>query len=247
MARIVNDISAPIPIMKYAESQLYEPQKGVYRVTEIISPPLARTLCLNHWDKIVMRLSSLLPAMEGTAWHSKMELFAPESAITKTRYTKQYKDVFITGEPDIYVPDEGWLGDYKLSSVWHWILDNNWPEQLNIYRWLMNGGHKCGDLFNPVDLPVKKMSIFASFKDWSERDLQRATRKYPPARYVTVPIDVWPNSQTQGYIDERMTDHLEHPDRECTDKEKWNKSVRCRSWCPAGCVCPYNPFRDNNY
>jgi len=246
MAMIVNDIQAVRPIVEYAKSQLQRPEADVFRVTSLIGPPLVRTLAIKHWDEIKVDLSTLLPAMEGTAWHAKMEQYSPEKSISRQRFVIKLRNVLVTGEPDLFGPERGLLSDFKLVRVWAWIFDNDWEEQLNLYKLLLETGCRAGTN-ERTGYQVNKAFIRASFKDWSELGLVKANasrKKYPPARHINIPIPLWSRKKATAYLNERLTDHLDNPERECTKKEKWNNALRCRAWCFSRNVCPYNNFKD---
>ena len=97
----------------------------------------------------------------GSAIHKILEWGDADNALKEERLSIDFDGWKVNGKLDLY-HGEGLIQDYKITTVWAWILGNkiDWERQLNIYAALYreNG-------FDVED----KIQVVAIFRDWSKR------------------------------------------------------------------------------
>lgn len=216
--RLTNNNNYPDAIVRAAKAHLYEPSKDINRVTELISPPLIKTLTIENWDNIVVDVDDEIVALFGTAFHELLSSYEKkDGVIFKQRFNIKIDGNVISGEPDKFVVDSGILSDYKVTSAWTMVFGRaEWEQQLNIYKFLLE---KHG-------YTVNKAFINAFLRDWTKyQAIQKGNWDYPQQRYVIKRINLWDNENIENFIKERLNDHLNNPRRECTAEEKWEKKA----------------------
>lgn len=104
----------------------------------------------------------------------------------------------ISGQIDVNDRQEKLIQDYKNCSYYVAIFGakDEWTQQLNVYRWL---AHKNG-------YDINRLEVFANFRDWNKMKSYRE-RDYPQVGFKIIPIEVWPLSQTEKFIHDRVTIH----------------------------------------
>lgn len=183
-----------------------------FGVNELIGPPIARKLRLEHWGELSETVENRFWLMLGSAWHNYMEKYAPPMSVAEEKIEIPWKKYTIAGIPDLYYGDT--LIDYKLTSVWSYIYGGKkeWEAQLNVYRWMIQTKHW---------VTISNLRIIAGFKDWRERDAQ-LNPDYPPAQILEIVVPTWTHEDTERYIESRIAAHENLTP--CTPEERYHKA-----------------------
>lgn len=199
----------------------FKPNPYRYGATELIDPPLIRTLKHRHWNELGGDVSDKLWMLHGTAFDIMVKQHSM-FGLTNLRFEKVWcqdedgNNIIVVVRPDYYNVLTGELADVKDTSVWS--LMNTKPEyseQVNIYDYFM---HVC-----VPQLEVTSLSIHGMAKDWKKNEKLRQGKDYPVIPFKVIPMERWSHDKQANFIDERLNDHLENPERECTPEEKWEK------------------------
>jgi hypothetical protein len=220
---------------------------NIFSVTDIINSPKIKILEERHNDEINVDISERMWMLLGTACHYIIEQASSKDDLAEERwyldintlfvYTAAigvpaiecswYKkdSVYLSGKFDLYIPDDKKVSDYKITTVWSWVIEKKMkPEheaQLNLN----------GFALRQLQFPVEKVSIMAFFRDWSK---SKSKGSYPDLEVPMKEIqgEVWNDFKCIKYIKDRINLHLECrelPDDEipiCSEKERWTKSSK---------------------
>jgi hypothetical protein len=212
--KLTNELKYPESVYNAALDSIYKPLPDKIRVTELISPPLIRTLTMRHWDDIVVDVDDFLLSMFGTAFHKFLASYEnKDNTIFGQRFDVKVGDYVLTGEPDKFNVNTGILEDYKTTSAWSFVFGHKeWEEQLNLYAHLLRlHGYK-----------VYGLLINAFLRDWTlNQSRQRGRWDYPDKRFYVCRMKLWDLADTEKFIDTKITDIITNPERECTPEEKW--------------------------
>lgn len=222
---LTNRYNLPDQLVKVVESKLYEPHplgENRFSVTELIGPPLIRTLKAKYWNEITQDVSDFLWMLLGTAVDNilsdfdtdvvaqhKIELAIPTSG----------KGVIVVGKPDVIRGDT--IEDWKCTSVYSFMNNDvkpEWTAQLNCYAYLRDAENVFGS--QPL---IKHLTINAILRDFV--GYKAIERDYPDVAFKCMPVKLWSTDEQGKYIKERLLDHLNNPMRECTPEEKWQKET----------------------
>jgi len=128
----------PAPVMralKQAASE--EVDKECWRVSEIIGQP-TQVILRNKFDYYALPSAEVV-MLWGTMIHVLLEKYA-DGEIAEERKKATFKKWCITGKPDIYIPSQKKLIDYKFTNSFTLkeLQKENHPYclQLNLYRYL---------------------------------------------------------------------------------------------------------------
>lgn len=216
---------------------------NILSVTQIIAPPKIKELERRHDDEIEVDVSESLWRMFGTACHNVVESATKGERLSEERwyidlcdwsvYTAPVgvkatacpwynKDHFyVSGKTDLYDLESKRLEDYKVMSVWSWIIEKDLkPEhiqQLNMNAYAIR----------KIGFPVDYSAIVMMFRDWSA---SKAKYDYPdlpiPMKEVKAPN--WNEKYTEDFITDRVKLHLDARTKvrdedipECSPFERW--------------------------
>lgn len=210
---ITNTDCLPSPIPELASQGIYIPTEGVFRVTELIGPPMIRRLMMNKHRDIVFDASDAVPALIGNGWHAYMKSYNLPGTLQETRLSMEVDGAKITGSPDLFTEASGWLNDFKTASTWAWVFGKNeWIAQLNIYAELLRlAGYK-----------VSRLTDTLVFLGWSATEASRKpVEEYPPKRVMVVEQNLWTPEQTLEFIRIRLETHKNYVP--CTEEERWGR------------------------
>ena len=219
--KLSNNFNLPAPFARAAEKNTYEKGDSDYSVLELLQPPRLRQLVKRHDDEITEDVSDRLWVLMGTVAHDILERAGEEGQeLTEERLYAMVAGKKIGGKLDSLCLTSGLLTDYKVTSVWSYILGNKpeWTRQLNSYAFLAReNGHK-----------VESLEIFAMFRDWSEsRSL--GSNDYPKTNCLRIPVTLWTHDEAQIHLAGRVLAHETAsacPDKDlapCTPEERWAK------------------------
>jgi hypothetical protein len=211
--KITNKYNLPKTIVKAVT-----PRERIFKdkhlsVTDLISPPMIYKLRKEHWDELTVDASEQLWALLGTAIHKVLEDNGEEKDVEQW-LTLDMDGWEIVGRMDVYNEKEKRIEDWKVTSVWSFVLGmkdggkKEWEQQLNVYAYMLRKQGK----------EVKELVINAILRDWTQSRAKE--RNYPPIPFMVQHIDLWPVEQQEKFIKERLK-LFEGEPRECTDEEKW--------------------------
>lgn len=219
--KITNKHNVPETLVTLATRDYYTKGASQYSVTELMSPPRIRRLREQYKDAIVQDVSEMLWQMLGSALHVVMERGQTPAHITEERLFLEMDGVTISGAIDLQ--EETIFGivitDYKFTSSWATMQNKeDWAQQLNIYRYLVE---KC------KGKKVVGLKICALVRDWKRHEVKDG---YPPAPVTMIDLPIWSMDKTEAYIRERLTMHrdakmhhdLDEPLQQCSPEERWS-------------------------
>ncbi len=222
--KITNKHNVPAPLVTLASREYYSKGASQYSVTELMSPPRVRRLREQYDHAIEQDVSDMLWSMLGSALHVVMERGQTPGFITEERLFYEVDGVTISGAIDLQeeTPFGIIITDYKFTSAWAVMQQKQeWVEQLNIYRFLVEKvkGKK-----------VVGLRICALVRDFSRHETKEG---YPKAPIEMVDIDVWSLEKTEAYIRDRLALHrISKVDRDlgdelapCSNEERWTSET----------------------
>jgi len=186
--------------------------------TALISPVRQSILKIRHWNELVEDVSDSGWRLFGEAMHYVVTKANQKDNIVEKRLEYKVDSIIVSGKPDIYIPTEKTIEDYKITSVWSVIYANHddWEKQLNIYAFL----HRVnGD-------KIEKLRVIAFLRDFNQRKALTELN-YPESQIVEVPIKLWTLEEQEKYILDRVEKTLEarrlSDDKLpiCTPEERW--------------------------
>jgi hypothetical protein len=206
--KLTNKFNLPDPIVNAVSNTGYTPGSSDITVTQLIQPPLLRSLTKKHWDDLEEDVSSRVWALFGTSVHHLLEMaYKGRTARVEERVYAEVLGWKLGGQFDALEGDV--LSDYKVTSVYAREGKKEWVEQLNVLRWLL---HQNGTVVN-------KLQIVAIFRDW--REMESKKNADYPSQAMILPIKLWSLEDTGKFIEERVALHQSENPPICTDEERW--------------------------
>lgn len=197
----------------------YEPRPDRMSVTRLIGPPLIRTLEMLHYDDIVEQVEDKLYALDGIGFDYVMKKHS-QWGLTNIKLEVPFPThkLTVVAKLDYYDVLNHILADLKRTSVWS-VKDAlahgkpDWNNQLNVYDRLL---YQVAP-----QLEVHGLQIHAYARDW--RPVEKLRYNDYPAKMEVIEIPRWTRTEQMDYIDTCLQDHIQHPERECSPVEKWQK------------------------
>ena len=225
--KLTNKFGLPAPVVKALTRSEYTKGESNRSITQLIDAPRVRILRQEHWEELEEDVSEKMWAVLGTAAHKMFEETADDKHISEERIFTEIDGWVISGAIDVQkIEDDGvTIMDYKTTSVWSVIMGKvEWERQLNCYAELVRRAKGS---------KVKALKVIAILRDWRSRDAEEKP-DYPRAPIVEVNIPLWPESQAEEYLNERVALHQkaefdrltgsELPD--CSEQERWIKESK---------------------
>lgn len=191
-----------------------QPKPGEIGVTALIGSPRVRALTMQHFDQLSEDVSDRVWALLGQSVHYVLEKAAGRDHLAEEYMTAEIDGFIIKGVPDL-MDGDGVLSDYKVTSVWSFLLGNKaeWEAQLNVYAWL----------YARHGFTTEKLQIVAILRDW-QKSKAKYDNTYPQTAVHVSEVDLWPLEKTEAYIGARVALHKAAeggyvPD--CTLDERW--------------------------
>ena len=195
-----------------------------FTTTELPEPERIRSLTNLHRGEIKEEPAGVWQVM-GSALHQVLKEAAqkvdPGRFITEQRFQATMPGgTIISSQVDVYDRETKTLDNYKVCSVWKFILGDSpeWEQQLNI--------EACVLRMN--DLEVRHVRNIAFLRDWNARKA-RTTREenYPQSDIHEVEVRLWPIGEQQQYILERIAKHeaAKEVSPICSKKERWQRDA----------------------
>jgi len=213
----------PVPVMRALKQSASEEVKGGYwRVSELIGQP-TQVILRKKYDYYAVPSTEVI-MLWGTMIHMLLEKYA-DNEIAEQRKEVRFKKWCITGKPDVYIPSQKKLIDYKFTNSFTLkeLQKEGHPYylQLNLYRYL----------FYPE---AKKLELVLFMRDAS------GVAGILPIETVNVPI------MKDKEVVSFLIDTLENlnklslmPVSELPPcPERWNDR-RCLYYCDVKDFCPY--------
>lgn len=222
---ITNTYNLPLPVFRALAHESYQKHgKNEISVTSLIGPPKIRQLKLRHDEEISLDASERVWSLLGQSVHKVLELAAGEGDLSEGRLYQQdpkWNGWSLTGQHDLYQPAEATLSDFKVTSVYSFLLGekSEWEQQLNLNAMLLrHHGHA-----------PHKLQIIAILRDWQSSKAELDPYGYPPCALHVVNIPLWTPEKCLSYATERILLHQNAealPDDDippCTPAERWAK------------------------
>lgn len=234
----------PIGLFEALCNREYSNDGADRSVTELIDSPRACQLKRRHDSEIEMSADALLASFLGTSFHNEVARLTKTGAAER-RLFLEVNGWKISGGMDHY--HDGVLSDYKTCSTFKVGADaipdgriEEFENQLNVYAHILRAN----------GFEVKKLMIFALFKDWNAGMPKRAKKIFvpyvqggtPEKAWAHFEVTLWTPEQAEAYVLERVKLHQKAealPSESlplCTQKELWN-GKRCKSYCGAAPFC----------
>jgi len=220
---ITNNYDLPDPVFRALSHDGYTAgtKKADISVTTLIGPPKINQLKKRHYDEIVVDASDMIWAMLGQSVHKVLELAGGEDEMTEKRLYKEINGWTLTGQTDLYETTSQKLSDFKVTSVFSFLLGGKaeWEAQINLNAML----------WREYGYEVKKGQIVAILRDWQASKAE-FDKEYPQCQMHIVDIPLWDNEEVVRYATERIKLHqaaAAMPDDTipcCEPKERWAKS-----------------------
>ena len=270
--KILNPNNLPDALVKAVtpEDRAINPKR--MSVTDLINPPLMRTLKHRHWHEMTENVEDRAWLMLGSAFHHWIQKKTGIGA--EIKFETEWEGYTLVGVADLI--DKSTIVDYKVTSAYSFLFGDKpeWEQQLNCYHWL--AGHK-----------TTKLQIIAILRDWVESKTY-SDPQYPKSAILVKDIPVWTADKQIDYIADRLKLHRDNPEAPCTPEEKWQKpekwavkipnvykakrvldsqkeaeewavknfkgkyeiehrqgeDSRCRRYCGVAAFCPYNIYKE---
>jgi hypothetical protein len=137
--------------------------------------------------------------------------------LTEQKVTKEIDGITISGVMDVI--RETQVDDYKVTSVWSYLFDpegkQEWIEQLNIYKWLLQG------IFD-----IKELKIHLILRDWMKSKAE-VDKEYPQIPFITIDLPILNN--IEEIIRQRVRKYLDNREKSdididmCSEEERWRR------------------------
>ena len=175
---LTNHLNLPEQIVNAVRKDDYN-NNGTYSATTLLKDPKEIILFNRHKDEITEDVSEHVYSLLGTSVHYILEKAEEgENQFKEERLYYKIGDDTISGKFDFYDMEEEMLGDYKVTTVYKYIMGDteNYRFQLLTYAYLLR---KNG-------FPCRGGRIYQIFRDW-QRSKAKFDRSYPqkPVNVIT--------------------------------------------------------------
>ena len=190
---------------------------GDISVTRLVRPPQITALEHQHGDDLVQDITDGLYSLEGRALHNVLGAARADGRLQEKRLMTECNGWTVSGRFDVYYETGAILKDYKVASVWSYILGGkeDWEMQLNFYAYLAaeNG------------LMVDELKVVMWFRDW-QKSKARREKDYPPIKVIEHRLPQWSLPECGRVFEERVRLHQaarngDYPP--CSPEERWAK------------------------
>jgi len=212
---LTNKPHYPMPVVEAAWAQIYHPTMDTLRVTELIDSPLIKRLTIENWNNLSIDVDEIVySSLFGTAWHEFVAKYEADAMVERRWYAKlPDTDMILSGQTDIFKPQEGVIEDNKTQSAWAFVFSTpTWERQLNVYAYLIEA--------NGYD--VRELWINSFLRDWSQYLVKKSNSDYPAHKFHRIKCNLWDANKRHDYILERLAIHND-PNYVCSDEERWRR------------------------
>lgn len=214
---VTNTTSLPEPLFKAVTTAPYTRGESDISATALIDSPRKVALEEKYRGILSEDISQMGAMIGGNAFHAYVK--GPGELDDALRLTMKVNGWVVSGQTDHVTGDH--IIDYKTCRVAKYMRGLNkghedWEAQLNIYA----------ELLRQNGYEVNKLSICAWLKDWSVENAGYENG-YPSSDIVMIDIPLWPASQAQEYIINRVLAHqaarVSLP--QCSPEELWGEDT----------------------
>lgn len=196
------------------------------RVSELINPPLVRTLKNRYKgsDDMVVDASFYLVMIWGTLMHALLEGPDTETRKHERKVVREYElddgtVVQLCGTIDQTDTDE----IIEISDNKTCVAKNSGYDDKDSYVHQLQTYSEVGGFLDDGRRVQLKLRYF--IKDFSPKSagkplFPRSQKLYPPCPYYESLVPTAPQEQVRQYIKSRINDHLQNPERVCTPSER---------------------------
>ena len=215
---LTNKLGLPSSIVRAVSNDKYTRGDAHISVTTLIGPARKRVLEIMHGDMLTEDASDRIWSLFGQIAHGILERADPDGWTEERLYIVRH-GWRISGQFDRVLLEDELLDDYKITSTYS-IRDGaktEWIAQANIYtRMLREHGYA-----------ISKARVVCILRDW-QRSKAQHDPDYPQAPVVLIPVDLWPDAQTEQYILDRLVAHAhaQHLLPFCTADERWERPAK---------------------
>ena len=248
------------------------PKENRMSVTDLINPPMIRHLKLKNWDRLEENVDDLAWSLFGKAFHDLMDRYAPDPYQSEYKLEYYVEPYTLVGQPDVHfggVLDDYKvtsvfsfiLGDKP-----------EWESQLNVYAWLLGkhsipinririiailrDWQKQKSMVEPdyPKSPFHVVDVPLWTPERAEEYIKERIRMHQELLECT-PEDKWQRETTWAVMKPaakratRVLDTRELAEAWVKDNkgefeivERPGEKTRCRFYCGARGVCPYNDY-----
>lgn len=204
----------------------YQRGNANFTTTELIEPERIRSLSIAHAGEIKEEEPGVWRVM-GSALHQLLKEAGALANQEEDRFILEERfhatmpgGKIVSSQIDVYDRKEKTLDNYKVCSVWKFILGDSpeWEQQLNVEACVlrMNG------------LEVRQVRNIAFLRDWNMRKARLGKQPdYPQSDIHTVDMPLWSMGEAQEFILERIRKHEAAKDNPplCTKAERWQRDA----------------------
>lgn len=211
----------PAIVKVVTDDPFYDTPDCDISVTGLTRPPQMAYLEQIHQHEIVEDVADTLWRLLGQGVHEVIR----KGAVADADFPEErlYADIDgwrIAGKADLYRADTKELIDWKVTSVYSFLLGDkpDWAFQnnANAYIWGQNG------------FEVERLSIKAILRDWRQRDAQQR-QDYPPIPYQDLEIPLWGAELAERRLTKAIGEHKKAragQPRPCTPEERWERPAK---------------------
>lgn len=212
----------PDTIINAIKNDNYD-NKNTYSATTLLNDPKQILLTRRHFDEIEEDASDRIWSLLGKSVHSILENAGEgEEEFTEERIFWKYGEDTVSGQFDLFDMGKKMLSDYKLTSVYTYILGDNkkYYLQLLIYAILLRkNGFECNS-----------GNIYQIFRDWSMTKA-KITAGYPqqPVNKITFNFKKEDFDYGEKFIEEKLAEINKYKDCKddniptCSEETRWHK------------------------
>lgn len=217
---LTNKYNLPEQIVNAVKLDDYD-NHGTYSATTLLKDPKEIILYKRHQGEITEDVSERIYSLLGTSVHYILEKSEEgENQFKEQRVYCNVGDDVISGKFDFYDMKEEMLGDYKVTSVYKFLMGDveNYRFQLLVYAYILrrNG------------FPCKGGRIYQIFRDW-QRSKAKFDKSYPkePVNVITFMFTEEDFVEIEADIKRRLEEIHKYNDVEddlipiCSRENRW--------------------------
>lgn len=219
--KITNNLKLPQPFVDAVDKD-YQYKDKRYSVTTLLKPVREIMLLRRHNDEIECDVSDMIWAIFGTAVHSVLENSTEGKHLLKEKSLEvKIGDYTLSGRSDLYNVHSFTVIDYKVTSVWKYILKefDDYKKQGAMYVYMLQKlGYKA-----------KKAEFILVLKDW-QKSKAKFDKNYPqlPVQKVQFTFTDKDMEEIEKFIFDKFeqikeTEQLEDAKLPlCSAEDRWN-------------------------
>ena len=219
--KITNNLKLPQPFVDAVNSD-YKYKEKRYSVTTLLKPTREIILQRRHNDEIEQDVSDMIWSIFGTAVHSVLENSTEGKHLLSEKALEiQVGDYTLSGRSDLYNTRNFTVIDYKVTSVWKYILKDFEDYRLQGLMYVY--------MLKKLGYKAKKAEFVLILKDW-QKSKAKFDKTYPQLSVQKVQFTF--NDSDFEFIEKFINDKFEDIKKaeqladdelpECSAKDRWN-------------------------